>query len=77
MPARRSHLRRRARSTGWTASGKTLVYVKAIEHVVRDAGRAIVLVPEIALTPQTAGRFESAFGDRVAVLHSASRMAER
>ena len=62
---------------GVTASGKTLVYVKAIERVVRDGGRAIVLVPEIALTPQTAGRFESAFGNRVAVLHSALSDRER
>lgn len=62
---------------GVTASGKTLVYVKAIERVVREGGRAIVLVPEISLTPQTARRFEAAFGERVAVLHSALSDRER
>lgn len=62
---------------GVTASGKTFVYVKAIEKVVSEGGRAIVLVPEISLTPQTAQRFEAAFGDRVAVLHSAMSERER
>lgn len=62
---------------GVTASGKTFVYVKAIERVVRAGGRAIVLVPEISLTPQTAARFEAAFGERVAVLHSALSDRER
>jgi primosomal protein N' (replication factor Y) len=62
---------------GVTASGKTLVYVKAIERVVHEGGRAIVLVPEISLTPQTAQRFEAAFGDRVAVIHSAMSERER
>jgi primosomal protein N' (replication factor Y) len=62
---------------GVTGSGKTFVYVKAIERVVRDGRRAIVLVPEISLTPQTAQRFEAAFGDRVAVLHSALSQRER
>jgi primosomal protein N' (replication factor Y) len=62
---------------GVTGSGKTFVYVKAIERVVRDGRRAIVLVPEISLTPQTAQRFENAFGDRVAVLHSALSQRER
>ncbi len=62
---------------GVTGSGKTYVYVEAIKRVVRDGGRAIVLVPEISLTPQTARRFEDAFGDRVAVLHSALSERER
>lgn len=62
---------------GVTASGKTFVYVEAIKRVVREGGRAIVLVPEISLTPQTAQRFEAAFGDRVAVLHSALSERER
>ena len=62
---------------GVTGSGKTYVYVEAIERVVREGGRAIVLVPEISLTPQTAARFEAAFGQRVAVLHSALSERER
>jgi primosomal protein N' (replication factor Y) len=62
---------------GVTASGKTLIYLRAIERVLREGGRAIVLVPEISLTPQTASRFETAFGDRVAVLHSALSERER
>ncbi len=62
---------------GVTGSGKTYVYVEAIKRVVRDGGRAIVLVPEISLTPQTARRFEAAFGRRVAVLHSALSERER
>ncbi len=62
---------------GVTASGKTFVYVEAIKRIVREGGRAIVLVPEISLTPQTAQRFEAAFGERVAVLHSALSERER
>ena len=62
---------------GVTGSGKTLVYLHAIARVLGAGGRAIVLVPEIALTPQTAQRFEAAFGDRVAVLHSALSERER
>lgn len=62
---------------GVTGSGKTYVYVEAIRKVLRAGGRAIVLVPEISLTPQTAQRFEAAFGDRVAVLHSALSERER
>ena len=62
---------------GITGSGKTYVYVEAIQHVLRAGGQAIVLVPEISLTPQTAARFEAAFGDRVAVLHSALSERER
>lgn len=62
---------------GITGSGKTYVYVEAIKHVVARGERAIVLVPEISLTPQTARRFEAAFGERVAVLHSALSERER
>jgi primosomal protein N' (replication factor Y) len=62
---------------GTTGSGKTLVYLHAIAHVLAAGGRAIVLVPEIALTPQTAERFEAAFGERVAVVHSALSERER
>jgi primosomal protein N' (replication factor Y) len=63
---------------GVTGSGKTLVYIELLEEVVRRQGRgAIVLVPEIALTPQTVSRFRSHFGDAVAVLHSALSEGER
>ncbi len=62
---------------GATGSGKTEVYLRACEEAL-DRGRgAIVLVPEIALTPQALGRFRARFGDRVAVLHSALTEAER
>ncbi len=53
------------------------MYLHAIARVLARGGKAIVLVPEIALTPQTAARFEAAFGDRVAVLHSALSERER
>jgi len=62
---------------GATGSGKTLVYLHAIARVLARGAQAIVLVPEIALTPQTAERFERAFGERVAVLHSALSERER
>lgn len=62
---------------GVTGSGKTEVYLRAIEDAVAGGGRAIVLVPEISLTPQTVGRFRSRFGDRVAVLHSRLSPGER
>ncbi|MBV8354501.1 MAG: primosomal protein N' [Candidatus Eremiobacteraeota bacterium] len=62
---------------GVTGSGKTFVYLEAIARVAERGGRAIVLVPEISLTPQTARRFEAVFGERVAVLHSALSERER
>ncbi|HZT94021.1 MAG TPA: primosomal protein N' [Gaiellaceae bacterium] len=62
---------------GATGSGKTEVYIRACEAVVASGRGAIVLVPEIALTPQTLGRFRARFGDRVALLHSGLSEAER
>ena len=62
---------------GVTGSGKTAVYIRLIRDVL-DAGRqALVLVPEIALTPQLVSVFYSHFGDRVAVLHSSLTVAQR
>ncbi len=61
---------------GVTGSGKTEVYLRAIDHVVRAGGQAIVLIPEIVLTPQTVARFVGRF-DRVAVLHSHLSAQER
>ncbi len=63
---------------GITGSGKTLVYLEFLRTVVDEWGRtAIVLVPEIALTPQTVDRFRAVFGDRIAVLHSGLSDGER
>ena len=61
---------------GVTGSGKTEVYLQAIEHVASFRRQAIVLVPEISLTPQTVRRFRARF-DRVAVLHSHLTDVER
>jgi len=62
---------------GVTGSGKTEVYLQAIRAVLARGQGALVLVPEIALTPQLAARFRSRFGDEVAVLHSGLGDAER
>ncbi len=62
---------------GATGSGKTEVYLQACAAALERGRGAIVLVPEIALTPQTLGRFRARFGDRVAVLHSGLTEAER
>ena len=62
---------------GVTGSGKTEVYLDAIERSLADGRGALVLVPEISLTAQTVGRFRSRFGDDVAVLHSRLSAGER
>ena len=62
---------------GATGSGKTEAYLQACAAALERGRGAIVLVPEIALTPQTLGRFHARFGDRIAVLHSALTEAER
>ncbi len=62
---------------GVTGSGKTEVYLQAIEQILAQGKSALVLVPEIGLTPQLTDRFRSRFGDRVAVYHSALSDGER
>ena len=62
---------------GVTGSGKTEVYLEAIERTLAAGKGACVLVPEISLTAQTVGRFHNRFGDAVAVLHSRLTLGER
>jgi primosomal protein N' (replication factor Y) len=62
---------------GVTGSGKTLVYIELLREALKRGQTAIVLVPEIALTPQTVSRFRAHFGDEVAVLHSGLSSGER
>jgi primosomal protein N' (replication factor Y) (superfamily II helicase) len=62
---------------GATGSGKTEVYLRACAAALERGLGAIVLVPEIALTPQAVGRFRARFGDRIAILHSGLTDAER
>jgi len=62
---------------GVTGSGKTRVYIELLDKVLARGQGAIVLVPEISLTPQTVKRFRGRFGDRVAVLHSGLSDGER
>ena len=62
---------------GVTGSGKTEVYLRAIREVIDRGKTALVLVPEIALTPQLVGRFRARFGEGIAVLHSGLSDGER
>ena len=62
---------------GVTGSGKTEVYLQSIAAVLKKGKEAIVLVPEIALTPQMVDRFKGRFGSQVAVLHSALSVGEK
>lgn len=62
---------------GVTGSGKTEVYLQAMEHALRLGKGGLILVPEIALTPQLVGRVRSRFGGSVALLHSALKDRER
>lgn len=62
---------------GVTGSGKTQVYIKLIDTVIADGKQALVLVPEISLTPQTMELFLRRYGNRVAVLHSGLSVGER
>ncbi len=62
---------------GVTGSGKTEVYLRSIASALARGRSAVVLVPEISLTPQTVGRFRGRFGDQVAVMHSRMSQGER
>lgn len=62
---------------GVTGSGKTEIYLQSIQEVINRGKEAIVLVPEIALTPQMVNRFKGRFGDLVAVLHSGLSAGEK
>lgn len=62
---------------GVTGSGKTEVYLQAMAHALKNGKTALLLVPEITLTPQIVSRIRSRFGDQVAMLHSAMSSGER
>ena len=62
---------------GVTGSGKTSVFMRAIDDAVADGRGVIVMVPEISLTPQTLERFRARYGDRVAVFHSGLSLGQR
>ncbi|RUQ30621.1 primosomal protein N' [Peribacillus cavernae] len=62
---------------GVTGSGKTEIYLQAIDAVIKKGEEAIMLVPEISLTPQTVKRFKERFGEQVAVMHSGLSIGEK
>ena len=62
---------------GVTGSGKTAVYIRLLQEIVRRGQRGMILVPEIALTPQMMARFSAHFGEKVVMLHSGLRVSER
>ncbi len=62
---------------GVTGSGKTLVFAKLIQHTLELGRNVIMLIPEISLTPQTVERFQSLFGDLVAIMHSGLSIGKR
>lgn len=62
---------------GVTGSGKTQVFIKLIDTVVRSGKQAVLLVPEISLTPQMLAKFQSVFGKQVAVMHSSLSLGEQ
>lgn len=62
---------------GVTGAGKTEIYLQAAQHVLNQNKQALILVPEIALTPLLIGRFKARFGDKVAALHSGLKASER
>lgn len=62
---------------GVTGSGKTSVFLKLVDHAISMGKSAIVMVPEISLTPQTLAKFRARYGERVAVFHSAMSLGQR
>ncbi|OUQ58853.1 primosomal protein N' [Tyzzerella sp. An114] len=74
---RKSHNKKPVLLFGVTGSGKTEVYMSIIESIINEGKQAIVLVPEISLTPQIVGRFISRFGDKVSFTHSRMNQGER
>lgn len=62
---------------GVTGSGKTQVYIEVLKEVLKKGKTAIILIPEIALTPQTVTRFQTIFSEKIAVLHSKMSQGER
>jgi len=62
---------------GVTGSGKTRVYIEILKHVLEDGRDGLILVPEIALTPQTVNRFKNAFREKIAIFHSQMSLGER
>lgn len=62
---------------GVTGSGKTSIFIRLINEAVKNGKSAIMMVPEIALTPQMVGKFRSLFGNEVAIMHSALSIGER
>ena len=62
---------------GVTGSGKTEVFIESVKNAIKFGKSAIVLLPEISITPQIAGRFKSVFGDKVAVWHSKLTQSSR
>ena len=62
---------------GVTGSGKTSIFLKLVDHTISNGKSAIVMVPEISLTPQTLSKFKARYGDRVAVFHSAMSLGQR
>ncbi len=73
----REHKAQVALLHGVTGSGKTQVFIKLIEQVIKNGEQALMLVPEISLTPQMVGRFKALFGEQVAVMHSSLSLGER
>ena len=62
---------------GVTGSGKTSVFIKLIDHITKQGKTALLLVPEISLTPQLLSKFKSYFGNMIAVLHSSLSLGQR